>query len=250
VRARAVVAAMVVLGGCASGDGGRFPPATTTSSTVTTAAPATSTTASRAMSTTATGAVMLRVTGFTLPERGAGLQLTVRAASDRLTLRRRGGGGAVSVCPAGGAVIGGCVDRGAGATIEVRAAGGVELRAPGAQATVEEVTVTYVPAARTTTIMTPARPAGACASVACEATFSLTPGGAGAFALDGQASGGRPRLVLTAVGPNSNRTLATVEGGAALSIRATLEAGSEARLLHHELTDGPVSPVTAEISWP
>lgn len=242
---------MVVLGGCASGDGGRFPPASTTSSTVTTVAPATSTTASRAPSTTVpAGVVTLRVTGFTLPESGAGLQLTVRAASERLTVRRRGGGGAVSVCPAAGAVIGGCAELGAGASIEVPAAGGVELRAAGARATVEEVTVTYVPAARTTTIVTPARPAGACATVACEATFSLTPGGAGAFVLDGRASGGRPRLVLTAVGPNSNRTLATVEGGAALSIRATLEAGSEARLLHQELTEGPVSSVTAEISWP
>ncbi|HJV08210.1 MAG TPA: hypothetical protein VJ653_00955, partial [Acidimicrobiales bacterium] len=78
----------------------------------------------------------------------------------------------------------------------------------------------------------------------------FTPGGAGAFTLDGRASGGQPRLVLTQVGPSSNRVLVTVEGGAVLSIRATVEAGSEARLLHHELTEGPVSPVTAEISWP
>jgi len=61
-------------------------------------------------------------------------------------------------------------------------------------------------------------------------------------------------MVLTSVAPtgasSSNRTLATVEGGAALSIRATVEAGSEARLLHHDDDAGAVFPVTAEILWP
>jgi hypothetical protein len=246
---------MALLGACASGDGGDFLPAPTTSSTVTTLAPTTSTSTSSTTSSTTlpAGAVTLRVTGFTLPEvaaGGTGLRLTVRAASDRLTVRRRGGGGGVSVCPAAGAVIGGCVDLGAGATIEVPSAGGVELRAAGARAAVDEVSVTYVPADRSTTIVTPARPAGACAAAPCEATYSLTPGRAGAFVLDGRAAGGRPRLVLTAAGAGSNRTLALVEGGAALSIRATVEAGSEARLLHHERSEGAIAPVTAEISWP
>ena len=48
----------------------------------------------------------------------------------------------------------------------------------------------------------------------------------------------------------ANRMLATVEGGGALSIRATLEPGAEASLLHHEQGPGAVAPVTAEISWP
>jgi hypothetical protein len=136
--------------------------------------------------------------------------------------------------------------------VEVRFVGGVELRATGGDASVEEVTVTYVPGDRSTTVVTPARPAGACAARACQATFSLTPARAGSFSLDGRAGGGRPRLVLEArpVGAGSNRMLATVEGGGSLSIRGTLEAGMEASLLHHEQTPDPVAPVTAEISWP
>ena len=255
MRTRAAVAAMAVLGACTTGDGGSFQPASTTSSTVTTVAPTSSTTTPRSTSTTVpAGAVTLRVSGFTLPETGSGLRLLVRSSAARLQVRRRGGGGAVTVCPVAGPVApaeaGGCVDLGAGAAVDVASVGGVELRASGPRAAVEEVAVVYQAAARTTTIVTPARPAGACAAVACEATFSLTPAAAGAFALDGRAAGGRPRLVLTSVGPSSNRTLATVEGGGVLSIRATLEAGSEARLLHHEQGEGPVAPVTAEISWP
>ena len=146
---------------------------------------------------------------------------------------------------------GACADLPAGGTVELPFLGGVELRATGAPATVEEVAVSYVPASRATTVVTPSRPAGACQATACEATFALVPGGAGAFVLTGQAGGGRPRLVLTAVGAGvSNRTLATVEGGGSLSIRATLEAASEARLLHQEQGPGPIAPVTAEILWP
>ena len=254
VRA-AVVATMALLVACASGDGGDFRPAPTTSSTVTTVAPTTSSsTSTSTSSTTPAGAVTLRATGFTLPETGGGLRLLVRSSAPRLQVRRRGGGGAVTVCPVAGPTAavdaGGCAALGPGASVELPWIGGVELRATGARAAVEEVAVTYPPAARTTTIVTPARPAGACATAACEAVFTLTPGGAGAFSLDGRAGGGRPRLVLTSVGPSSNRTLATVEGGALLSIRATLEAGSEARLLHHEQSEGPIAPVTAEISWP
>jgi hypothetical protein len=246
---------MALLGACTTGDGGSFRAAVTTSSTVTTAPATTSSSTSTAPSTTvAAGAVALRVGGLTLPETGAGLRLLVRSAAPRLQVRRRGGGGAVTVCPVARAVgpadAAGCADLGAGGPVEVPWTGGIELRATGGRATVEEVAVSYPPGDRRTTIVTPARPAGACAAAACETTFSLTPAGAGAFVLDGQAGGGRSRLVLTAVGPGSNRTLATVEGGAALSIRATLEAGSEARLLHHELTEAAVTPVTAEILWP
>jgi hypothetical protein len=247
---------MALLAACASGDGGDFRPAPATSSTVTTVAPTTSTSTSSSTSSTTVpaGVVTLRATGFTLPETGSGLRLLVASSAPRLQVRRRGGGGAVTVCPVAGPTAavdaGRCADLGAGGSVELPSIGGIEVRATSARAAVEEVAVTYPPAARTTTIVTPARPAGACAAVACEAVFTLTPGGAGPFTLDGRAGGGRPRLVLTAVGPSSNRMLATVEGGAVLSIRATLEAGSEARLLHHELTDGPVAPVTAEISWP
>ena len=97
---------------------------------------------------------------------------------------------------------------------------------------------------------------------ACEATYSLTPGGVGLFVLDGRAGEGRPTLVVSstptgsvdaagrAQGERSNTTLATVEGGGALSITVNLEAGSEASLVHHEQRTGAVVPLVAEILWP
>lgn len=257
--ALAVVLAALVAGACSAGDRSSFETRETTTSSAaarpsTTVAPAPSTTTSVA----APGSVTFRVTGFTLPDvraGGTGLRVLVRSSSERLSVRRRGGGGAVSACPIALSTPspsdGACVDLPAGGTVELAYLGGVELRATGTPAAVEEVAVAYVPASRATTLVTPARPAGACQVTACEATFALAPGGAGAFVLTGQAGGGRPRLVLTAVGAGvSNRTLATVEGGGSLSIRATLEAGSEARLLHQEQGAGPVAPVTAEILWP
>jgi len=249
---------VLVAGACSTGDGGSFVTPETTS---TSAAVAPSTTIVPPPSTTTTvapaGSVTLRVSGFSLPDAragGTGLRMLVRSSSERLTVRRRGGGGAVSVCPIASASPsprdGECVDLPAGGGVELGFLGGLEARATSVPATVEELLVTYVPATRHTTVVTPARPAGVCAA-ACETTFALVPGGAGAFVLDGRAGGGRPRLVLTAVGAGvSNRALATVEGGGSLSIRATLEAGSEARLLHHEQGPGPVAPVTAEILWP
>ena len=157
----------------------------------------------------------------------------------------------MSACPADG---GACVDLASLATVELTSTGGVDLRAAGSDATLDEVTVTYVAATRATTVVTPSRPAGACAAQPCEATFSLTPGRPGDFTLDGRAAGGRARLVLTAVplagATVSNRTLATVEGGGSLSIRASLEAGTEARLLHHQQGPDAVAAVTAEILWP
>jgi hypothetical protein len=256
-----VVVAVVLGGACSSGDGGNFVTRETTS---TSAAPAPTTTLSPAPmpspTTTvaaAAGSVTLRVTGLTLPDvraGGTGLRVLVRSSSERLTVRRRGGDGAVSACPIALSITsandGPCADLPAGGAVEVPFRGGVELRATGVRAALDEVTVTYVPASRAVTLVTPARPAGAC-QPACEATFSLVPGGAGAFLLSGQGGGGRPRLVLTSVGAGvSNRTLATVEGGGSLSISATLEPGSEAQLLHHEEGPGPVVSVTAEILWP
>ena len=257
--ALAVATAALVAGACSAGDRSSFETRETTTSSVaarpsTTGVPAPSTTTSVA----APGSVTLRATGFTLPDvqaGGTGLRVLVRSASERLTVRRRGGGGAVAACPIALSIPspndGACVDLPAGGALELPFLGGVELRATGAPAGVDEVAVTYVPATRATTLVTPARPAGACQVTACEATFALVPGGAGAFVLTGQAGGGRPRLVLTAVGAGvSNRTLATVEGGGSLSIRATVDAQSEARLLHHEQGPGPIAPVTAEILWP
>ncbi len=250
--------AVVVLlsGACAAGDRTELGPAVTTSTV--TPAPSTVAPTSTVLRPDA-GTVTLRVTGLTLPAAGAGgsgLRVIVRAASPRLVVRRGGGAGAVEACPVPegtGRVPDRCVDVGPDQLVTI-AAGGVEVRATGAGATVDELVVAYLPMSRATTIVTPGRPAGSCAARACEATFSLLPGGPGAFELDGRAGGGRPRLVLTsfaAGGPaSSNRTLATVEGGGSLSIRATLEAGSEARLLHHEQGDGVIAPVTAEILWP
>ncbi|MGH9265984.1 MAG: hypothetical protein ACRD1D_14960 [Acidimicrobiales bacterium] len=266
-RPRAVAAAMVVLSGCTGGDGtGEGPPATTSTTASTVASTTTTTTSTIARIPVPPGAVTLAVRDFTLPEErsgGTGLRLLVRAESARLSVHRRGGGGGVKACPVGGPATpvtpGDCTDLGPGATVEVASRTGVELRATGPGASmVEEVGLTYVAVDRTTTVVTPARPAGACAARACQAAFTLTPGRPGEFTLDGRAGGGRPRLVLESApagtpatgGSGSNRTLATVEGGGSLSIRATIEAGREAVLLHHEQGPDAVAPVTAEISWP
>ena len=134
-----------------------------------------------------------------------------------------------------------------GAAVEISSVGGVELRAKGADAAVDEVGVTTLPVTRSTTLVTPARPPEASATAPCETTFSLLPGRAGAFLLDGHGAGGRPRLVLTATSApgisGSNRTLATVEGGESPSIKATLEDGTEVRMLHHQQSAGPVAPL-------
>lgn len=265
-RPRAVVAALVVLGACTGGDGtGEGPPATTSTTSSTSSTVATTTTSMGGRAPVPPGSVTLRVRDFTLPELrsgGTGLRLLVRAESPRLTVARRGGGGGVEACPVAGArtpvTPGDCTDVGPGATVDVPSRGGVELRATGPGATmVEEVGVAYVPVDRTTTVVTPARPAGGCAAHPCQAAFTLTPGRPGEFSLDGRAGGGRPRLVLESVpagsaatGGRSNRTLATVEGGGSLSIRATIEGGREAVLFHHEQGPDAVAPVTAEISWP
>ena len=260
-----MAAAAVVLAACTGGDGSGVTTSTTapsTTPTVATTAPATTVTTVATTTSIAdpAGSVTLRVRGVTLPDLragGTGLRVLVRAASSTLTVRRRGAGGGVAACPVAGATApiatGECVDVAPASAVDVRFLGGVELRATGGDAAVEEVSVTYLPGDRTTTVVTPARPAGACAARPCEATYSLVPGRAGSFALDGRGGGGRPRLVLTAApvaGGGSNRTLATVEGGGSLSIRATLEAGWEASLLHHEQGPDAVAALTAEISWP
>jgi len=255
---RVVAVALVLTGACTGGDGGSFP-APGTAPPTTSTGPSTSTTA--APTADPTGAVTLRAAGITLPDirsGGSGLRVLVRAASPRLTVRRRGGGGPVTACPVAGptdpVTLGECVALGPDSLVDIDFVGGVELRAAGAETGVEEVGVTYLPAARTTTLVTPARPAGACAPQPCEATFSFLPGRAGAFVLDGRPAGGRPRLVLTSTAaggtPGSNRILATAEGGGSLSIRATLEAGSEATLLHHEQGTDAIAPLSAEIVWP
>ncbi|MDQ4067947.1 MAG: hypothetical protein M3203_00470 [Actinomycetota bacterium] len=262
MRAGAVVAAVaaVLLASCtgrAGDDGGGPATSVGTTSTVpsTTAPTVTTTTTTASAAADPAGSVTLRVTGLTLPDvraGGTGLRLVVRAVSPPLRVRRTGGGGAVSACPVDRATTpatgGDCVDLGPGATVELASTGGVELRAAAGPARVDEVGVTYVPVDRSTTIVTPARPAGTCSDPPCRTTFSLTPGRPGPFTLDGRAGGGRPRLVLVAT--PSGRVLATVEGGGLLSIRATLEPGAEASLLHHEHGTGPVAPVTAEIFWP
>ena len=257
-----IAAAAVLTAACTGGEGGSFtPPATSSPSTSSAPSTAPSAAITTGPVTDPAGSVTLRVTGVLLPDTsagGSGLRLLVRAASPRLTVRRRGGGGPVTACPVAGPTTpvhaGDCVGLGSGAAVEIAFVGGVELRAKGADAAVDEVGVTYLPVARGTILVTPARPSGACATAPCEATFSLLPGRAGAFVLDGHGAGGRPRLVLTATPApgtsGSNRTLATVEGGGSLSIRATLEAGTEARLFHHQQAAGAVAPLTVEILWP
>jgi hypothetical protein len=201
--------------------------------------------------------VTLHATGLTLPDLtagGSGMRVLVRPASPHLTVRRTGGGGAVTACPVAtvaGAVSAGCADLVAGRAVDV-AAWGVDVRASGADAVLGELAVTYLPADDSVTLVTPGRPAGACAARPCEASFSLTPPQAGTFSLDSRAGGGRPRLTLSSnSGPGSSiRTLASVEGGGTLSISATLDATSVATLAYFEQGSGAVPAVTAEILWP
>ena len=248
-------------GGGTRGRAGGAPASST--ATPSTATPSTATAPSTAPSTGAAvtdppGAVTLHVTGVTLPDTGAGgggMRVLVRPASPGLTVRRRGSGGPVTACPiasvAGPATAAACVDLVAGRPVAV-AAWGVELQATGADVAVDEVTVTYVPADRSLTLVTPARPAGACAARPCEATFSLTPPEAGTFSLDGRAGTGRPRLTLSSNSApgGSISTLATVEGGGNLSITATLDGVAPATLAYRDGSSGAVPALTAEILWP
>ena len=262
-RAGAGAAAVALLVSCTGGDGAGEGAARPAASTTSPASATTSTGPAGASTTTVAavpgadppGSVTLRATRFVLPA-GAGLRVVVSASSPRLTVRRRGSAGALSVCPVPDATStvspAGCVDLGAGRDVDLGSGRGVEIRAGGAGATVDEVTVTYLPRDRSTTVVMPSRPAGSCAATACQATFSLSPSRGGSFALAGRAGGGRARLTLRAEGPagGGSRVLATAEGGAGLSITATVEPSIEAVLEYNEQVDGAVAPLVMEISWP
>jgi len=261
----ATAAALLAFVACTGGDGGgRAAPgpgagsasSTSSTSTSTTVAPTTtSTSGAGGLVTDPPGSVTLSATGLTLPADrpgGGGLRLLVRPATPRVTVRRRGSGGAVTACPAvdvaGPAGPGGCAPLEDGKPLEL-AAWGVDLRAAAGDASVDQVTMTYLPADRSITIVTPTRPAGSCGPASpCRATFSVTPAQAGSFSLDGRAGGGRPRLVLSNTG--SITPLVTVEGGGNLSIRATVDGGSPATLAYSEESTGAVPALTAEILWP
>jgi len=257
VRPGAAVAtlAMVTLAACTGGGrSGTAAPATTTLvSTTTTSAP---TTTAAAPAGDPAGSVTLHATGFVLPAGGSGLRMLARPTDQRVTVRRRGGGGAVTACPAidvaGPAGPGGCAALEDGHPLEL-AAWGVDLRAgAGGDATVDEVSLTYVPADHSITLVTPARAAGSCGPARpCLAAFSITPAHAGPFSLDGRGGGARPRLTLSNTGPNGSiNTLVTVEGGGNLSIRATLDGASPASLAYREESAETIPAFTAEILWP
>jgi hypothetical protein len=245
-------------GGAGSGRAGRAAASTTqaASSVPTTVV----TTSSSTVPATADppGSVTLHAGGLTLPDTSAGggaLRVLVRPASPGLRVLRTGAGGAVTACPvtsvAGPATAAACRDLAPGVAMDV-AAWGVELRATGADAAVDEVTVTYVPADDSVTLVTPARPAGACSARPCEATFSRSPSRAGTFSLDGRAGAGRPRLTLSSNSApgGSISTLATVEGGGNISITATLDGVAPATLAYRDDSSGAVPGFTAEILWP
>ena len=246
--------ALVLLVACTGGDGatrGRAgrPAVPASTSVVPTAQPTTPVP-------DAPGSVTLHAAGFSLPGAGGGgLRVLVRPSSPHVVVRRRGGGGPVTACPsvdvAGPSGPVGCADLDPGGTLEL-AAWGVELRARAGQVDVDEVTMTYMPADHSVVLVTPARPAGSCAPRPCTAEFSLSPSNPGTFSLDGRASGGHPRLTLSSNSSpiGSIRTLATVEGGGNLSIRATLDGVSEVTLAYREEGSGPVPALTAEILWP
>jgi len=111
-RLSPVAAGLVMLGACTGGAGVDGVVSTTTSTT----------TSTTVVVSEPAGTVTLRVTGLTLPDLrsgGTNLRLVVRAATPRLTVRRQGGGGAVSACPTDG---GACMDLGAGGRVELASA--------------------------------------------------------------------------------------------------------------------------------
>jgi hypothetical protein len=181
--------------------------------------------------------------------------MLARPASQRVTVRRRGSGGPVTACPAidvaGPAGPGGCAPLEEGRPLEL-AAWGVDLQAAAGDVAVDEVSLTYVPADHSITLVTPGRRAGSCGPARpCLAAFTVTPPHTGSFSLDGRGSGARPRLTLSNRGPGGSiNTLVTVEGGGNLSIRATLDGASEATLTYREETEDAFPAFTAEILWP
>lgn len=254
----AVTAAAVLLVSCRGGGraADRSEPVTSTAPpTSAPAGPSTTSPSPAPAPSDPPGSVTLRLSRFSLPP-GGGMRVLVRAATPRLTVRRKGGGGSVSVCAtadAGSPVdTSRCADLGAERVVEVGSGKGVEIRAADRGVSVEEVAVSYVAVDRSMTLVTPARPAGSCSVTACEAAFSLSPARAGPFSLDGRAGGGQPRLVLEAVGApgGGSRVLATAQGGGFLSLRATLEPSAEAVVLYREQGEGPVGALTMEILWP
>jgi hypothetical protein len=262
VRAGVAVAALALAGlaACTGGDGGGRAGAgratTTTLAPPTTTLALSTTTSTLAPGGDPTGAVTLHADGFVLPAGGSGLRMLARPTGQRVTVRRRGGGGVVTACPAidvaGPAGPGGCAPLEDGHPLEL-AAWGVDLRAGAAgDATVDEVSLTYVPADHSITLVTPARAAGSCGTARpCLAAFSITPAHPGPFSLDGRGGGARPRLTLSNTGPNGSiNTLVTVEGGGNLSIRATLDGASPASLAYREESADAIPAFTAEILWP
>lgn len=259
VATAAALVGLVALVACTGGDGGGRaapgPPTTGAPSSTTSTVPVTTSTSTTVPATDPPGSVTLTATALTLPADrpgGGGLRMLVRPATPRVTVRRRGRGGAVTACPAvdvaGPAGPGGCAPLEEGRPVEL-AAWGVDLRAPAGDASIDEVSLAYAPADRSITLVTPTRPAGSCGPASpCRATFSVTPARAGSFSLDGRAGGGRPRLVLSNSG--SITPLVTVEGGGNLSIRATVDGGSPATLAYSEESTGAVPALTAEILWP
>ena len=253
--AAAAAGAVAMLVSCTGERATRPAPSTTSTSPPTTSGPPSTATSTPASSTDLPGSVTFRAGRFSLPA-GTALRVGLRASAPRLTVRRRGGGGALSVCPVTDASSPanpvGCVALEASGPVDLSAPGGVEIRATGSGATVDEVALSYAPVDRSTTVVTPPRPAGSCAATACEATFSLSPPQGGSFTLQGRAGGGRPRLTLQAEGGATagSRVLATAEGGAALSISATLEPNAQAVVLYREQVEGAVGALTMEISWP
>ena len=267
VRAGAAVAALALAGlaACTGGDGGgRRAGGAAGGATTTTLAPLKTTVVPTSTPPTTpiapggdpVGAVTLHAEGFVLPVGGSGLRMLARPMAQRVTVRRRGSGGVVTACPAidvaGPAGPGGCAPLEDGHPLEL-AAWGVDLRAgAGGDATVDEVSLTYVPADRSVTLVTPARAAGSCGPARpCLAAFSITPARAGPFSLDGRGAGARPRLTLSNTAPNGSiNTLVTVEGGGNLSIRATLDGASPASLAYREESAEAIPAFTAEILWP
>ncbi len=243
------LAVALVLASCGGGGGRRGEPSDSSirASTSSTSGPPT-TPAPSARPVPPGGSAAFTVVGVTLAE--PGLRVLVEASGGTMEVVARGltgGSNGVLVCPVGG-VAGpppatGCVvaTDGRAATVALDGgANGVLLRAPegaaGASVRASEVTLIYVPGGDRITVVTPpvapSETPGDCPGGVCEMAFELSPTGSGTFVLDADGRGARPQLTVQSGLPSGpSRVLSIVEGGGRLTVRATVDGRSDARVM-------------------
>lgn len=204
------------------------------------------------------GSTTLHVAAVTFPgDEGDDLRVLLDPRSPSITVARTGGE-PLEACLTSG--LGAAPDEGSCRTVEgptevlvgaATATSAIAIRpadaSPPGPFSVDDLSITYLPGSRSMTVVMPSlAPTGASCSAARCPVLRVEPAGAGEFTLRATAPRGSPRLSLEA----GSRTLATVEGGNNLSIRATLDALSGARLVYLNPGSEAVPPLSMAIAWP